>query len=220
MANRTIQFLGQGYAPTGTDPITVSATLNGNVVYTGTIPTSYTSEINHLADAQTVLFTCELPVDFSGTVPMSISLDSPVGVTVFFEQVQSNYMIIANPAFTAEQIAVLTNPATSLADRITIWTACAVPPLSAAEITILESGVTAEIKPILDTHNLQTTISSGASKFLTVNGASECRTNVVINGVATTRQSEPPGDWGWIVEFPTEGSGLFECNLTTIAGLE
>jgi hypothetical protein len=218
MANRTIQFLGSGYAPTGTDPITISATLNGNVVYTGSIPTSYTSEINHQPDGQEVLFTCELPVDFSGTVPMSISLDNPVGVTAFFEQVQSNYVTIPNSAFTAEQIAVLTNPATPLADKITIWTACAVPPLSAAEITILESGDPAEIIPILDAHNLRPYISSGASEFFSVNGANDPRSNVVINGTAKTRPAEPAGTWGWIVSFAAEESGLFECDLTVVAG--
>jgi len=220
MANRTIQFWGQGYAPTGTDPITVSATLNGNVVYTGSIPTSYTSEINHATDAQVVLFTCELPVDFAGTVPMSISLDSPVGVTAFFEQIQSNYMTIPNTVFTAEQRATLTNPATTLADRITIWTACAVPSLSAAEITILESGNKVEIAAILNSHNLQTYVSSGANTFVDVNGGQETRSNVVINGTAQTRQSEPTGVWGWIVEFPAEGSGLFESDVTVIAGQE
>jgi hypothetical protein len=218
MANRTIQFLGSGYAPTGTQPITVSATLNGNVVYTGSIPTSYTSEINHNNTAQVELFTCELPVEFSGTVPMSISIDNPVGVTVFFEEVQSNYMTIDNPAFTTEQIAALTNPATPLADKITIWTACAVPPLSAAEITILESGDPAQIIPILEAHNLLPYISSGASEFLPVNRAAECRTNVIINGTAQTRQAEPTGQWGWVVSFAAEESGLFECDLTVVAG--
>jgi hypothetical protein len=220
MANRTIQFWGQGYAPTGTDPITVSATLNGNVVYTGSIPTSYTSEINHLSDLQAVLFTCELPVDFAGTGPMSISLDSPVGVTVFFEQVQSNYMSRPNPVFTAEEIAVLSNPDTPRADKVTIWTARAVPSLSAEDITILETGTLAEIDAVRVAHNLTTFTSSGSDLFLLVNGANEPRSNVVINGTAQTRQSEPTGVWGWVVEFPAEGAGLFECDLTVQAGQE
>ena len=92
MANRTIQFLGQGYAPTGTEPIMVTATLDGNTVYTGTIPTLYTSNIGRLPTDQVVLFTCEIPVEFAGTVPMTISLDSPVGVDAYFEQMLSNYM--------------------------------------------------------------------------------------------------------------------------------
>ena len=220
MANRTIQFLGQGYAPTGTDPITVSATLDGNVIYAGTIPTSYTSEINHLAEAQEVLFTCELPVNFSGTLPMSISLDNPVGVTVFFEQIQLNYMTIINPVFTAEDLAALANPATPRADKVAIWTARAVPSLSAEDIAILETGNLEQVNTVRAAHNLQTYISAGPGIFLAANGAAESRSNVVINGVAQTRQSEPAGTWGWTVEFPAEGSGLFECNVTVIAGQE
>lgn len=92
MTNRTIQFLGQGYAPTGTDPITITATMSGNTVYSGTIPTLYTSDVGRLATDQVVLFTFEVPMNFSGTVPMSISLDSPVGVDAYFEQILSNYM--------------------------------------------------------------------------------------------------------------------------------
>jgi hypothetical protein len=223
MANRTIQFLGSGYAPTGTDPITISATLNGNVVYTGSIPTSYTSEIDHVPGNQVVLFTCELPVDFSNTVPMSISLDNPVGVTVFFEQVESNYMPTPNPAFTIEQFNTLIDPTSTITDKMAIWTACAVPPLSSADIAVLDNGNatwTAEKQAVLVAHNLTLSVSSGATTFLNVNGGNEPRTNVIINGESVTRQSEPAGAWGWIVEFPAEGSGLFECDLTVLAGLE
>jgi hypothetical protein len=223
MANRTIQFLGSGYAPTGTEPITVSATLNGNVVYTGTIPTAYTSEIDHLPADQVVLFTCELPVDFSGTVPMLISLDNSVGGTVFFEQVQSNYMPIPNPVFTAEQLSVLIDPTSSITEKMVIWTACAVPPLSEADIAVLNNGNatwTAEKQAVLVAHNITLMVSSGATTFINVNGGSEPRTNVVINGESVTRSAEPTGTWGWVVEVPAEGSGLFECDLTVLAGQE
>ena len=220
MANRTIQFLGNGYAPTGTDPITISATLNGNVVYTGTIPTAYTSEIDHLPTDQVVLFTCELPVDFSGTVPMSITLDNPVGVTVFFEQIQSNYMAGYNPVYTQSEIGVLTDPASTQAEKIAIYTAKAVPSLSPAEIAILETGTDAEVKAVLTAHNLRLLVSSGPDTFIPINNNTEPRSNVVINGSAQTRQTEPAGTWGWTVEFPAEGSGLFECDVTAVAGLE
>jgi hypothetical protein len=228
MANRTIQFLGSGYAPTGTDPITISATLAGNVVYTGTIPTSYTSNIDHLPTDQVTLFTCELPVDFSGTVPMSISLDNPVGVTVFFEQVLSNYMPGPNPVYTQEQFDRLIAPvgpdtAADIAERMAIWTACAVPPLSSADIAVLDNGNvtwTPEKQAVLVAHNLTSFVSSGATTFLPVNSGNEPRTNVVINSEPETRPADPPGTWGWLVEFPAEGSGLFECDLTVAAGQE
>ena len=217
MANRTIQFLGQGYAPTGTDPIVITATLNGNVVYTGNIPTLYTSDVSRLPDDQVVLFTCELPLEFEGTVPVSISLDSPVGVDAFFEQIYSNYMLIYNPVYTESEIGVLTNPASTWAEKIAIYTARAVPPLSPAEIVILESGTPAEINAVLDAHNLQVGISSGLTGFTPWPG--DPRSNVVINGEALTRGPTPTGTWGWEVEFPAEGSGTFEFDFTIPAGV-
>ena len=220
MANRTIQFLGNGYAPTGADPVTITATLNGSVVYTGSIPTSYTSEVDHSTEDQRVLFTCELPVNFAGTMPMTISINGPMSSTVFFEQIQSNYMTIINPVFTAEDLAALANPATPRADKVAIWTARAVPSLSAEDIAILETGNLEQVNTVRAAHNLQTYISAGPGTFLAANGAAESRSNVVINGSAQTRQTAPEGTWGWTVEFPAEGSGLFECDVTVIAGLE
>ena len=221
--NRTIQFLGQGYAPTGTDPIVITATLAGNVVYTGNIPTLYTSDVSHLPSDQVVLFTCELPVDFAGTVPVLISLDSPVGVDAYFEQIYSNYMPVYNPAYTPEQRTTLADPTTTQADKVTIWTACAVPPLTEAEITALSSTDPAEKSirlDILTAHNLLIIVSSGPTEFVSsLNGAVDPRSNVVTNGVALTRRDTPTGTWGWEVNFPAEGSGLFEFDLTVIAGV-
>lgn len=220
MANRTIQFLGQGYAPTGTDPIVITATLNGNVVYTGNIPTLYTSDIGHQPEDQVVMFTCELPIDYAGTMPMAISLDSPVGVDAYFEQIYSNYMPVPNPVYTQSEIGVLTDPASTTAEKIAIYTAKAVPPLSPAEIAVLENGTVAEKTAVLDSHNITVTVSSGPDTFLSLNGNTDPRSNVVINGVALTRGPTPTGTWGWEVEFPAENSGTFEFDLTVIAGVE
>jgi hypothetical protein len=220
MANRTIQFLGQGYAPTGTDPIVITATLDGNVVYTGNIPTLYTTTVGRLPTDQVVLFTCELAVDFAGTVPVSIAIDSPVGVNAYFEQINSNYMAIYNPVYTQSEIGVLTDPTSTEAEKIAIYTAKAVSPLSPAEIAILENGTATEKNAVLAVHNLTVLVSSGPDTFLNANGPSEPRTNVVINGTAQTRGDTPPGTWGWEVEFPAEGSGLIEHDLTVVAGLE
>lgn len=221
MANRTIQFLGQGYAPTGTTPIVITATLNGNVVYTGNIPTLYTADVGRLPENQVVLFTCEIPVDFAGTLPVSISLDSPVGVDAYFEQINSNYMPIYNPVYTQSEIGVLEDPSSTTAEKVAIYTANAVPPLSPAEIAILENGTTTEKNAVLASHNLTVLVSSGADTFVGVNTPNgDPRSNVVINGVAVTRGDTPPGTWGWEVEFPAEGSGLIEHNLTVVAGLE
>ena len=148
----------------------------------------------------------------------SISLDSPVGVDAYFEQIYSNYMPVPNPVYTESEIGVLTNPASTPAEKIAIYTARAVPPLSPAEIVILESGTSAEIHAVIVSHNLQLAVSSGPTGF--TNWPGNARSNVVINGVAVTRGPTPPGTWGWEVEFPAEGSGLFEFDFTIPAGLE
>jgi hypothetical protein len=220
MANRTIQFLGNGYAPDGTEPIAITATLNGNVVYSGTIPTAYTSAVNRVPADQVVLFSFEIPVAFAGTQPMSIALDNPVGVSAFFEQIYANYRSIYNPVYTQSEIGVLTDPASTEAEKIAIYTAKAVPSLSVAEIAILENGTQVEKDTILVSHNLTLTVSSGPDTFNNPNNATDPRTNVVINGTAITRDDTPTGTWGWLVEFPAEGSGLIEYDFTVTAGKE
>ena len=110
MTNRTIQIMGQGYAPTGTDPITITATVGGNTVYIGTIPTLYTSDVGRLPTDQVVLFTFEVPMNFSGTVPMSVSLDSPVGVDAYFEQIFSNYLPVSIANATGNITVVSSGP--------------------------------------------------------------------------------------------------------------
>ena len=87
MTNRTLQFYGGAYAFGGTEPISITAELNNNVVYSGTIPTEYATEPSVQPVDQVVLFTCEVPMNFDGTYPMVIYLDNPVGVRVYFEQI-------------------------------------------------------------------------------------------------------------------------------------
>jgi hypothetical protein len=220
MANRTIQFLGQGYAPTGTEPIVITATLNGNVVYTGNIPTTYTTDVNRIPEGQEVLFTCELPIDYAGTMPMSISLDNPVGVTVYFEQINSNYLPKNNPVYNTAELSVLTNPSSTISEKLAIWTARAVPALDSTEIATLEAGPQSERIAVLAAHNLNTQISNGPDVFYSANNDLDTRSNVVINGVAQTRGDTPSGTWGWEVTFPSDDSGSIEYDLTVVAGLE
>lgn len=220
MTNRTVQFWGQGYAPTGTDPINITATLNGSVVYTGTIPTLYTTDVSRLPTDQVVLFTCELPVGFSGTIPMSITIDSPVNSEVYFEQIAANYGSTANPVYTTSEFGVLVDPASTQSEKLAIWQAKAVPALSAAEIAILETGTTAEKDSVLFSHNLRTYVNAGAEIFGQITSG-DPRSNVVINGVPQVRGSDPAGPWGWEVELSPDvaGDGIFAYDLTVEAGV-
>ena len=78
MATRTIQFLGQGYAST---PITVAATYNGNVIYSGNIPTedSAPPTVPGFIPSE-IMFTTDIDVTSEGETPMSIEVTSETGI--------------------------------------------------------------------------------------------------------------------------------------------
>ena len=62
MTNRTVQFWGQGYstppaAGLALTPCTIVATVDGNVVFSGPIPTVESSDILRLPTDQQLLFT-------------------------------------------------------------------------------------------------------------------------------------------------------------------
>ena len=87
MANKTLQFFGNGYAPTGTDA-EISATLGGNTVFSGAIPTVNSGDILYLPEDQQLLFTCEVDETLDTTVPMTVTLN--VGSALALEQIMSN----------------------------------------------------------------------------------------------------------------------------------
>ena len=91
MTNRTVQFYGQGY---GTVPAEITATLDGIVVYSGTVPTIDQENYNRMPEDQVLLFTAQVPVDFDGTKPMTISVSNS---TVVFAHVLGNYYTKNNP---------------------------------------------------------------------------------------------------------------------------
>jgi len=104
MANKTLQFFGNGYAPTGTDA-EISATLGGNVVFSGTVPTVYDSgDILYLPNQQQILFTCEVDETLDATVPMTITLTA--GSALALEQILSN---LNNEAGNVDTFALMGN---------------------------------------------------------------------------------------------------------------
>jgi hypothetical protein len=88
MANKTLQFFGNGYAPADTDA-EITATLGGNTVFSGSIPTVHNSgDILYLPADQQLLFTCEVDETLDTTVPMTVTVTA--GDAVALEQVLSN----------------------------------------------------------------------------------------------------------------------------------
>ena len=97
MTTRTVQFWGQGYstppaAGLTLTPCTIVATVSGNVVFSGAIPTTESSDILRLPTDQTILFTCEIPLvtppDIPYTLPVSLAI---TGDDIYLEQILANY---------------------------------------------------------------------------------------------------------------------------------
>ena len=88
--NRTVQFFGQGY---GVSPAKIVAKLDGLEIYNGEIPTLDQPSYNTAPEDQVVLFTCELPVEFDGLIPMSVEV---VEGTAVFAHVLANHCFHPN----------------------------------------------------------------------------------------------------------------------------
>ena len=109
MTTRTVQFYGQGYstppaAGLTLTPCTITATVDGTVVFSGPVPTIESSDILRDPSEQEILFTFEIPLititDPPGygntyTLPVSLAI---TGDDVYLEQINTNYNCLANGA--------------------------------------------------------------------------------------------------------------------------
>ena len=197
MANRTVQLLGQGY---GSTPAQITVTANGNPVFSGPVntvdqpsPVLPNLDINLFG----VLCTFEIDQAFTGQIPMTCAVSTG---TVTFAQIYANYVATPNPVYTPEQMTILTSyPPASQAERVTIFTQVANPPLSQTDIdTLLDPAATQEQKnAIIAAHNCTTFISSGVDGFGCVDNI-DPRSSVTIDGIAQTPDhGELSGIWWW-----------------------
>jgi hypothetical protein len=215
MANRTVQFLGQGY---GVSAAEITVTASGNTIFSGAVNTvdQPLPQLPNLGiELPTVLCTFEVDMSFSGKIPMTCVVSAG---TLIFADIYANYSRIPNPVYTAEQIAILEDPSTTQATRVSIYTQVAVPPLSQPEIDILlDTGAAASEKAaILQAHNCTVIISSGADGYVSIDDT-DARSNVSIDGIAQTPdRGELPGTWWWKIN--TGSTLAYQLDVDPAAG--
>jgi hypothetical protein len=95
MANRTVRFLGQGY---GATPATITVAVNGNVVFSGSVPTLDQAGPGPTglayADQQVLCEYTGLAADFAGELPVTIQVTG--GELVVFGEILANFASIVN----------------------------------------------------------------------------------------------------------------------------
>jgi hypothetical protein len=218
MTNRTLQFLGRGY---GSTPATVIATLDGVTIYTGEVPTLDQETILELPGEQVVMFTTEIPLDFTGNKAFSMQVTSG---TVNFADQLANYALAPNPVFSPTEFAVLTNPASTPAELIAVESAHATPPFTAADITALESmtdltdpAVRTARDALLAEHGVTTyAAASGPDVYGDINPNGPNNFDVTIDGVPMTYPDPNPYVGSW---YQAVGSGsILAATLVIYAG--
>jgi hypothetical protein len=93
MTNRTMQFYGQGFGATAVE---ISVTANGSQVFNGSVPTldQPILPMRWPLNQPEILFSMEVPVEFQGTVPMEITVNSGRGILL--HDVSINYVPLPN----------------------------------------------------------------------------------------------------------------------------
>lgn len=217
MTNRTIYVIGQGYNPT---PVSIVATLDGNVVYNGTTSTvdenisvtkgpGITELQQQLAASKTALFSFEKDIEYGGIMPLSIQVsDGPV----WFGMVVANYVggRYLNSALSPEQQAIVNNPSSTSAELKQIQFDIANPPFTAEEIAEIQSAsypYPANTQLLVDQHNATLVhTSSGPDGFLNLpdldGDLDNTWSDVSINGILQPINPDianPPlnGTWWW-----------------------
>lgn len=218
MANRTVEIYGWVQSTTTS---TANVVFNGNLVHSGPTPTVATQPELVPPNAFTEgIITFEIPVNLSGTFPVSITFTD--GQAALVQQIMCNYMPIANPIYTPEQFAIVSNATPSTrAERNAIMIPLATPPLTAEEIAILENNNTTspESQAVIQSHGIGFSISSGPAVNQKIHYIPQAKTNVKVNGVDVTPGTEPAGEWGYMIPF-TNGVGTISFDLIVSPGQE
>lgn len=210
MANRTIKFYGKGY---GTEPATVTVTLDGATVFNGAVTTVQPQFIDRSVDGQVELFTVQVPDDFTGVKPMTCTVNSG---TVFFLNILGNYGSIPNPVFTPSEYAFIISGDTPSNEAFDLVVSKANPAFTAEEITFLKSTDPNDLSAqhaLYASHGVLTNINGGADHWSAIT-TGEARTDITIDGVEQPIIRPPYGEYGWEIE----AGQVLAYNLNIVAG--
>jgi hypothetical protein len=208
MDNRTIQILGQGY---GTVPATITVKANGNTVFSGAVNTVDNPNPPRNTPVPQLLYSFEIDRSFTGAIPMTCEVSSG---TVLFESVKTNYMLVPNPIYTTEEMAVLSNPDATDAEYVVVYSAGANPPFTQTEIdNLLDPAFPdAEKEAIVAAHNCQSEVLLGVDSFAEMSPdplSSLILYTATGNIPLYADHAEAPGTWSWLVsENETLGFNL------------
>jgi len=200
MAKRTIKIAGLAYGP---EAAVIKIAANENEVFSGVIPNSGTLTPTRPANGEEVVFdaicTFDIDLDFSGELLMSYQVMSG---NVILEKIFSNLALVPNPGYTAEHLAVISNPDTSLSDLLAIYTPVADPSLTTEEMDILLDPATPDESwnNILSSHKLHASIPGGVDDWDDISqDRSDPRKDVKINGVSVDDfdREDLTGTWWW-----------------------
>ena len=93
MTNRTIRVYGQGFGPT---EVEISVTANGSQVFNGPVSTvdQPLVPLQWPLEQSEILFSMEVPVEFQGTMPIEITVNSGSGILL--QKMSINYVRLPN----------------------------------------------------------------------------------------------------------------------------
>jgi hypothetical protein len=234
---RTVRFHGLGF---GTSPAEIRVIYPpphcGYEVFYTTVPTINAPVPDLLTPLDPklcqVVFTINLPIDFTGLLPMSVHCTQ--GTAVKLKGVDANYSSedTLNPKYTAEDRLILDNPHSLAADRAEIWRRKATPLFDDEENAIIDayiSNPTEETyqaaKWFFHLHGLER-VSSGPDLFRSSCFEGDARQNCCLNEIPIRDNREAfektmtwPGKLGTFEKIIPQHSTL-TFDLAIIAGME
>lgn len=226
---RTVRFYGIGI---GTTPAEIRVIVKpphaGYQVFYTEVPTIVS--LLDLTEYQ-ILFTIQVPVDFSGQVPMSVHCTK--GTAVVLSKMNANYCYedSLNPKYSDDDRLILDNPNSSAADRARIWRSRSDPPFGAQENAIIEKYINEptketyqEAKLFFSKHGLAS-VSSGPNGFKNSCFEGSARINCCLDDVPIEDNREAiektmtwPGKVGTFKRtIPVHSTLTFDLNI--LAGM-